>query len=155
MTTATTAGSTILMTPTPVFGLRTGATLPIAASATVPSKLTVCMPLISSVFGLGADKMLPIGLLGDDIRIEITFESLIQSMIYDGGSSQPINWQVTNVEPELCIIELSDVVMAMVNSVTPFNQPIYLHGNSWRHCTSSLNANSSGTYSTLVPARFC
>ena len=118
---ATTVGSTIAMTATPVFGLRTGATLPIAASATVPSKLTVCMPLISSVFGLGADKMLPIGLLGDDIRIEITFESLIQSMIYGGSAAPAINWQITNVELELCIIELSDVGMAMVNSVTPFN----------------------------------
>ena len=75
-------------------------------------------------------------------------------MIYGGGAAPAINWQITNVELELCIIELSDVGMAMVNSVTPFNQPIYLHGNSWRHYTSSLNASTSGTYSTLVPARF-
>ena len=115
------------------------------------------MPVVSAVWGLGADKMLPIGLLGDDIRIEITFESLIQSMIYGGSGATAagtINWQITNMELELCIIELSDVGMSMVNSVTPFNQPIYLHGNSWRRYTSTLPSGTSGTYSTLVPARF-
>ena len=38
--------------------------------------------------------------------------------------------------------------------MTPFNQAIYLHGNSWRHYASTLPAFSSGNYSTLVPARF-
>ena len=38
--------------------------------------------------------------------------------------------------------------------MTLFNQPVYLHGNSWRHYATTLPASSSGNYSTLVPARF-
>ena len=132
-------------------GIRQGAALAVAAAAAQPTCLTVCMPLLSSVFGLGADKMLPIGLLGDDIRIEITFESQVAGMVYAAAGKA---WQITNMELELAIIELSDVGMSMVNSVTPFNQPIYLHGNTWRHYTSNIAATSSGSYSTLVPARF-
>jgi hypothetical protein len=44
--------------------------------------------------------------------------------------------------------------MGIINSMTPFNQPVYLHGNSWRHYASSLPASTAGNYSTLVPARF-
>jgi hypothetical protein len=44
--------------------------------------------------------------------------------------------------------------MSIVNSITPFNQPVYLHGNSWRHYASTLAASTAGNYSTLVPARF-
>jgi hypothetical protein len=134
--------------------IRAGAKLTPASSASKPCKLTVCMPLLSAVYGLGADKMLPIGLLGDDIRIEISFESLVQGMVADATTAPVVAWTVTNVELELCIIELSDVGMAMVNSVTPFNQPIYLHGNTWRHYASSLAVSQTGNYSTLVPARF-
>ena len=56
-------------------------------------------------------------------------------------------------EIRISIIELSDVGMSMVNSVTAFNQPMYLHGNSCRHYTSSLPA-QAGSYSTWFPARF-
>ena len=37
---------------------------------------TFCLPIFSGVIGVLSDKMLPIGLLADDIRIEITFETL-------------------------------------------------------------------------------
>ena len=33
------------------------------AALAVSSRLTVCMPLLSAVYGLGADKMLPIGII--------------------------------------------------------------------------------------------
>ena len=42
----------------------------------------------------------------------------------------------------------------MVNAVTPFNEPIILHGNSWKHYISNLPAASVGQQSFLVPARF-
>ena len=44
--------------------------------------------------------------------------------------------------------------MSIINSMTPFNEAIYLHGNSWRHYASSLPASTAGNFSTLVPARF-
>ena len=135
-------------------GIRQGAILNTATSASVPNKVTVCMPVLSSVFGLGADKLVPIGLLGDDLRVEISFEQQPLGMVYASTNATQVPWQITNVELELAIIELSDQGMSMVNSVTPFNAPIYLHGNGYRHYASSLPANISGTYSTLVPARF-
>ena len=134
--------------------IRSGAKLTPASSASKPCKLTVCMPILSAVFGLGADKMVPIGLMGDDIRVEISFESQAVGMVADATTAPTSAWTVTNMELELCIIELSDVGMSMVNSVTPFNQPIYLHGNTWRHYASSLPSAQTGNYSTLVPARF-
>ena len=63
-------------------------------------------------------------------------------------------WTISSAELELNIIELSDEGMGIINSMTPFNQPVYLHGNSWRHYASSLAASTAGNYSTLVPARF-
>jgi hypothetical protein len=122
------------------------------------AQFTAAMPLLSATVGLGSDKFLPIGQLSDDIRLEFSFEANNTAVSYQttGGSAAAAggNWSIVNMELDLCIVELSDEGMSMVNSVTPFNEPVYLHGNSWRHYTSSLPASSTGTYSTLVPARF-
>ena len=108
---------------------------------------------MESVIGLGCEKNLPIGLLVDDIRIEITFEQQVQGMVCAVANALA-PWSVSALELECCIIELSDEGEHMVRSVTPPERPIYIHGNSWRHYVSSLAAGSSGMYSTLVPARF-
>lgn len=113
---------------------------------------TVCMPILSGIVGLGADKNLPLGLLGDDIRLEWVLAPQLQGMVATNASTSA--WSITSFELELCIIELSDEGENIVRSVTPPENPIYLHGNSWRHYVSTLTA-LSGTYSTLVPARFC
>jgi hypothetical protein len=63
-------------------------------------------------------------------------------------------WSIISAELELNIIELPDEGISIINSMTPLNQPVYLHGNSWRHYASTLPASSSGNSSTLVPARF-
>ena len=142
---------------TTVVNIRQGANISKASGASAPTKLTVCMPVLSAVFGLGADKFLPLTALADDIRIEISFEQADMGMVYSSASSTSsarTAWQVAGMELELCIIELSDQGMGIVNSVTPFNQPIFLHGNGFRHYVSTLPVSSSGTYSTLVPARF-
>jgi hypothetical protein len=59
-----------------------------------------------------------------------------------------------SAELELSIIELSDEGQSMVESVTPFSQKVYMHGNSWRHYMSTIPALSAGSFSYLVPARF-
>ena len=119
--------------------------LPIAiATAGTPIRATVCMPVLSSVVGTGLDKMLPIGELNDDIRLEFTFESVTAGMVFataaQGGyvAGQTSSWSIINMELELTIIELSDEGMGMVRNMTPFSSPVYLHGNSWRHYTSAL-----------------
>ena len=126
-------------------GDRSGASLPVGTS------LTVCMPIFSGTIGVLSDKMLPLGLLADDIRIEITFESTALAMV---SSALTPAYSITDFQLELSITELSDEAESMVRSVADPNQPIYLHGTSWRHYTSSLASGTTGSFACLVPARF-
>jgi hypothetical protein len=126
--------------------------LTINSVATGNSKYTVCMPVLSSIFGLTADKFLPIGMLNDDIRIELQWESLNQGVVF--GSATSTAWSVISAELICTIVELSDEGENMVRSQTPPESPIYLHGSSFRHYVSNLNSATSGVYSTLVPSRF-
>ena len=114
---------------------------------------TFCLPIFSGVAGVLSNKMLPIGLLADDIRLEFTFESLasgvVQTTAMTTGTCQILDFQL-----QLSIVELSDEGESMVRSNYQYPQmPLYLHGCSWRHYVSQLPA-SAGQYSTLVPARF-
>jgi len=120
--------------------------------STGANKLTVCMPLLSGVVGLGLDKSLPVGSLNDDIRLEITFENNTQALCWSGTPAT--SYTIVGLELELTYIELADDSMNIVNSVSPLNDTVFLHGNSWRHYVSSIAANTAGTYSTLVPCRF-
>lgn len=115
---------------------------------------TFCLPLFSGVVGVLADKCLPIGMLADDIRLEITFETATLGVVTTSPGNTAINWTVSDFQLELCIIELSDEGENMVRSVADPNEPIFMHGNSWRQYTSTLASGTTGGYSTLVPARF-
>jgi hypothetical protein len=110
------------------------------------------MPILSGVIGVLNDKFLPLS-LADDIRIEFTLNSATTGAVY-AVTTGLTAWNVTNFELELNILELSDEGMSMVSSITPFTEPIYMHGSSYRHYSSTLAINSSGNQSFLVPARF-
>jgi len=114
--------------------------------------LTVCMPILSGTVGCLAEKMLPLN-LADDIRLEFTLESQNIGMVYSNASPNSA-WQIINFELELSIVEMSETGMSMIESVTPFSQPVFLHGSSYRHYVSTLASSSTGGFSTLVPARF-
>lgn len=124
-------------------GGRQGATL--AAGA----QITLCLPIFSGVVGVLSEKCLPTGALGDDIRLEITFEST-GNAIYSAGAS---TWSIQDFQLELTFIELSDEGENMVRQELSPDKPTYLHGSSWRHYASNLPV-LSGNFSTLVPARF-
>ena len=114
---------------------------------------TFCLPIFSGVVGVLNDKMLPIGILADDIRLEFTFESLAAAVVQTTGMTTG-TCQILDFQLELTIVELSDEGETMVRSNYQYPQmPLYLHGSSWRHYVSQLPA-ASGGYSTLVPARF-
>ncbi len=117
----------------------------------VSTGITVAIPLLSGVIGMGLDKYLPVCALADDIRIEITWEAQVQGMVAAaaGGTA----WSVNGVELELTYVELQDESLAIVNSASPLNGTLFLHGNSWRHYVSTLPTGTSGVYSTLVPSR--
>ena len=44
------------------------------SKASTNNYMSVCIPILSGVIGTSLDKLLPIGQLSDDIRIEITLE---------------------------------------------------------------------------------
>ena len=117
----------------------------------VANQKTFCLPIFSGVVGVLNDKMLPIGLLADDIRLEFTFETLDSAVVQAAVAGV---LQILDFQLELTIVELSDEGENMVRSNYQYPQmPLYLHGSSWRHYVSQL-PNSGGGYSTLVPARF-
>jgi hypothetical protein len=118
---------------------------------------TFCMPIFSGVVGCLSDKMLPLGILADDIRLEFTFESLASGVVTTTAftsTTPPGTCQILDFQLQLTIVELSDEGENMVRSNYQYPQmPLYLHGCSWRHYVSQLPA-AGGGYSTLVPARF-
>jgi hypothetical protein len=127
-------------------GIRDGAKLPVAPAANTPSKLTFCLPVLSGDWGMLLDKMLPVGALNDDIRIEITWEQQLLGVVYNtlAATNAQVAWSITGVELELCYVELADDSMQIINSVSPLNCDIYLHGKSYRHYVSTLPLGTSG-----------
>ena len=125
------------------------------AGATIaPSAVrTCCMPIPSGVFGMFADKaLIPICRLNDDIRWEITLESLSAGMVNLKTTTN--NWKVISFELELVFVELSDEGESIVQSVAPINDPLFLHGTSFRHFQANYATSTTGQSSILVPARF-
>ena len=112
-------------------------------------QLTTCMPILSGVIGSLGDKMLPLE-LADDIRVEIGLESNFIACV---GPASFSAWSIVSMELELCIVELGEQGMNMVQSVTPFSRPVYLHASSYRHYVSTQQA-GAGQSSFLVPSRF-
>lgn len=117
-------------------------------SISAGKSLTVCMPVLSGVIGTLGEKMLPLQ-ISDDVRIELQLEALNSAVIATTSVSA---WTVT-FELEVVIVELSDAGMAMVQSVTPFNRPVFLHSSSYRHYVATQGT-TAGQGSYLVPARF-
>jgi hypothetical protein len=114
-------------------------------------QLTTCLPIVSGVIGTLADKMLPLETADDiRIRIEIGLESLAASVYASAAIS---NWSIISAELEVTIVELGEQGMNMVQSVTPFSRPVYLHASSYRHYVST-QTQAAGQASFLVPARF-
>jgi hypothetical protein len=136
---------------------RDGVTL--TSTSTAAAQLTVCIPLLSSICGMGLDKYLPLG-VADDYRIEVTWadeaSGLVQSAAtgdtYLSGFSTA--WVIQSPEILCNIIELDSQGMALVNSVAPQSGETILHGTSYRSYNSSMPSASGGSFSTLVPARF-
>jgi hypothetical protein len=138
---------------TPIYGTAWNSALGTPATQTVAQQQTFCMPVLSGTIGLGAEKFLPLGKLSDDIRLEFTLETQNTAVVYNRASSTAA-WSVVDFQLELAIVELSDEGEAMVNQYLSPENPIYIHGVSWRHYTSTLPASTSGGVSFLVPARF-
>jgi hypothetical protein len=114
---------------------------------------TFTTPIVSGTVGCLNDKYLPLS-LADDIRLEFTLQTALLANYWSTTATGLTAWSIIDFQLELNILELSDDAMRMVESVTPFTQPIYMHGSSYRHYSSTLANGSSGQQSFLVPARF-
>lgn len=136
---------------------RLGAVL--TSTSTVAAQLTVTIPLISAICGMGLDKYLPLG-VADDYRVEITWADEASGLVQSAATGDTFlsgfstAWVIISPELLLNIIELDAQGMALVNSVAPQSGETILHGNSWRAYNSSMPAASGGSYSTLVAARY-
>ena len=67
-----------------IYGTSSSINLNLARSGLIVypgQRVTVCVPLLGA-FGLGADKIIPIGQLYDDIRIEVSTASIVEAVCW-------------------------------------------------------------------------
>jgi len=114
----------------------------------VGGAVTVCLPLLNSIF-LNSDKMIPLGKLKSALELQVLLETLIKGVV---SPSATVNFVVQYAELVLEIIELSDTSQQIVDSMSPSDQPIYIHTNEWRYFSNSLPAATTGLFSSLISA---
>lgn len=140
-----TAGTTVIgsLNAETFAATRGGALIPLNGS------ITVCLPLLCAIF-LNSDKMIPIGKLRGDLELQVLLETLVKSVVT--ASTTP--WSILNAELVLQIIELSDTSQQIVDSMSPPDQPIYIHSNEWRYFSNNLPSGQTGNFTSLISARY-
>jgi hypothetical protein len=111
---------------------------------------TATLPMLGALF-LGSDRMIPVGLLSDDIEVQFLLETTANAF-YNAGAAAPTDYSVSCFELHLAYVEISDAAMAEVAST--FGQQVYIASNTYRVAPLSLDANAAGAVTTLVPARY-
>ena len=136
----------------PVIGSVKGSFISTRAGMYIPKggQQTVCLPLLLAPF-LNSDKMVPIGKMKGDMELQVLLESLVKGVV---TPSVTASWVVQYAELVLEIVELSDTSQQIVDSVSPPDQPIYIHTNEWRYFSNSLPATTTGLFSSLISARY-
>lgn len=111
---------------------------------------TACLPILGALF-LGADKLIPAGMLADDIECQWQLETTANAF-YNNGAASPTDYSVSCFELHLAYVEISDAAMSQV--MATMGQQTYIHANTYRVAPLSLDGAVSGSVSTLVPARY-
>ena len=120
--------------------------------STGASGITVQMPIISSIIGTLNPKYLNLN-MSDDLRLEITLESLIQGMVLTGTATNA--WTVVDFQLILDIVELTDDGMRLFESVSPKGAPQITCTNQYRHFSLPIvSSSSAGFASGLIGAKF-
>jgi len=52
------------------------------------------------------------------------------------------------------IVQLSDTSQQIVDSFSPPDKPIYIHSNEWRLFSNSLQASTTGNFTSLISGRY-
>ena len=72
-------------------------------------------------------KLIAIGLLYDDISLEITTSTFQKATVWAAASANLINpYTIVDFQLELQIVEVSDEDQNMVESITPFSRPVVI-----------------------------
>ena len=117
-------------------------------SIATTKSFTACLPLLGSVF-LGASKLIPVGLLNDDIQLDLYTETSLKAFY---ATSITSDYTITNAQLNLCYVEISDEAMAQVAST--YGQQIYIATETFKCSPVSLDSTISGNYSALCPTRY-
>lgn len=110
---------------------------------------TATLPLLGALFQ--SDKMIPVGLLQDDLEVQFLLETSALAF-YNAGVAAPTDYSISCFELHLAYVEISDAAMSEV--MTTFGQQVYIASNTFRVAPLSLDANAAGSVTTLVPARY-
>lgn len=130
-------------------GDRSGMSLATNTTLASSNAYTFTLPLLSGVVGINASKCLPVGALNAPIRMEL-YCSPNDDAIYYGSSGAGASWTISNVEFDVCYIELYDDVM---NDQFHQGIPQYISSTTWRQASTYMPASTSGEFTTLLPFR--
>jgi hypothetical protein len=111
---------------------------------------TACLPMLGALF-LGADRLIPVGLLADDIEVQWQLETTALAF-YNAGAAAPTDYSISSFELHLAFVEISEEAMSQV--MATMGQQTYIHANTYRVAPLSLEGATAGSVSTLVPARY-
>jgi hypothetical protein len=136
---------TVVNTP----GDRSGMSLATNTTLASTTSYTFTLPLLSGVVGINASKCLPVGALNSPVHIELYLDQNDNAITYGTAGAGAV-WTISNVEFDVCYIELYDDVMS-----EQFHQgiPQYISTNTWRQASTYMPASTSGEFSTLLPFR--
>lgn len=106
---------------------------------------TFCIPLIYFLGSL-AEKYVPVFAINDDIRVEITWSSVLKALV------SSTNFVISNPEIVVDYLEVSPAVISLIQS-TYKGRDLVIACQSYKTYTSSIASATSGTVSQIIPAK--
>jgi len=109
-----------------------------------------CIPLFGSCLSTSCDKMLPLGLMNGDLRLELTLANNAMYNPVNTENNTIVSYEINNVELVLDILQLDSQYERSMRK--EFGNELSIHGNGFTCHTLSLQP-SAGTQSLLISAR--
>ena len=69
----------------------------LAATDTVIPQATFCIPIVSGIFGTLCENFLPLGQMGDDLRVKTTFDNVGVPVCFGTATTAPEHYQLLRV----------------------------------------------------------
>lgn len=118
--------------------------------------LDFCIPIVSS-FGLLSEKLIPLGWLNSDLRMDLYTELpnvAFRSHNDAFGNPEAVTaYQLTNLELVCDVVELTGDALTMVQQMAPPSGPLYLHASTYKTYSNSVANGSTGFTPILLPHR--